>query len=66
MTPTIIFEFLGLTISIKVGTSSFFYRYFNSIPQLAEAVISDRNSKGHPQNEVNQKELPQLEKNFTK
>ena len=26
----------------------------------------DRNSKSHPQNEVNQKELPQLKKNFTK
>ena len=26
----------------------------------------DRNSKEHPQNEVNQKELPQLKKHFTK
>ena len=26
----------------------------------------DRNSEEHPQNEVNQKELPQLKKHFTK
>ena len=38
----------------------------NTIPQLAEAVITHRNSKEHPQNEVNQKELPQLKKHFTK
>ena len=38
----------------------------NSVPQLAETVglIIDRNSKEHPQNEVNQKELPQLKKHF--
>ena len=28
----------------------------NTVPQLAEAVIIDRNSKEHTQNEVNQKE----------
>ena len=28
--------------------------------------MTDRNSKEHPQNEVNQKELPQLKKHFTK
>ena len=38
----------------------------NFIPQLAEAVIIDRNSKEHLQNEANQKELPQLKKYFTK
>ena len=37
----------------------------NTAPQLAEAVIIDRNSKEHPQNEVNQKELSQLKKHFT-
>ena len=37
-----------------------------AVPQLAEAVIFDRNSKEHPQNEVNQKELPHLKKHFTK
>ena len=26
MTPTIIFDFFGLTLSIKVDSSSFFYR----------------------------------------
>ena len=38
----------------------------NTIPQLAEALIIDKNSKEHPQNEVNQKELPQIKKHFTK
>ena len=38
----------------------------NTVPQLAEAVIIDRNSREYPQNEVNQKELPQLKKHFTK
>ena len=38
----------------------------NTSPQLAEAVIIDSNSKQHPQNEVNQKELPQLKKYFIK
>ena len=38
----------------------------NTVPQLAEAVITGRNSKENPQNEVNQKELPQLKKHFTK
>ena len=27
MIPTVIFDFFGLTISIKVDSSSFFYRY---------------------------------------
>ena len=38
----------------------------NTGPQLAEVVIVDGNSNEHPQNEVNQKELPQLKKYFTK
>ena len=38
----------------------------NTVPQLAEAVIIDRNSKEHPQNDVNQKELSQLKKHFAK
>ena len=33
---------------------------------MAEAVIIDWNSKEHLQNEVNEKELPQLKKHFTK
>ena len=37
-----------------------------AVPQLAEAVIFDRNPKEHPQKEVNQKELPHLKKHFTK
>ena len=37
----------------------------NTIPQLAEAVM-DRNSTEHTQNEVNQKEQPQLKKHITK
>ena len=31
-----------------------------------EVVIIDRKSREHPQNEVNQKELPKLKKSFTK
>ena len=38
----------------------------NTVPQLAEAVIIDMNSKDHPRNEFNQKELPQLKKRITK
>ena len=38
----------------------------NTVPQLAETVIIDRDSKKHPQNEINQKELPQLKNYFTK
>ena len=34
--------------------------------QKTEAVKTDRNSEEHPQNEVNQKELPKLNKHFTK
>ena len=34
--------------------------------QLAEAVIIDSNYKEHLQNEVNQKELPQLKKHLQK
>ena len=37
----------------------------NTVPQLAEAVIIDRNSKQNPQNKVNQNELPELKKHFT-
>ena len=37
----------------------------NTVSQYAEAVIIDRNSKEHPQNELNKKELPQLKKHFT-
>ena len=37
----------------------------NTVPQLAEAVIIDRNSKENPQNEVNQNGLPELKKHFT-
>ena len=33
---------------------------WNTFPQLAEALIIDRNFKEHPQNEANQKKLPQL------
>ena len=32
----------------------------NTTPQMTGIVIIDKNSKKHPQNEVNQKELPQL------
>ena len=35
----------------------------NSVPQLAESVIIDRNFNEHPQNEANQKELCQLNLN---
>ena len=38
----------------------------NTVSQLAEAVITDSNSKEHQQNEFNQKELPQLKKYSTK
>ena len=38
----------------------------NTVPQSAEAVIIDKNSKEYPQKEVNQKELPQLKKSFRK
>ena len=37
----------------------------NTVPQLAEAVIIDRNSNENPQNEVNQNELPESKKTFT-
>ena len=37
----------------------------NTVPQLAEAVIIDRNSKENPQNEVNQNEPPELKKHST-
>ena len=32
----------------------------NTTPQMTGIIIIDKNSKKHPQNEVNQKELPQL------
>ena len=38
----------------------------STVPQLAEAVTIDRNSKQHTQNKFNQKELPQLKKHFRK
>ena len=37
----------------------------NTAPQLVEAIIIDSNSKEHPQNKFNQKELPELKKYFT-
>ena len=36
----------------------------NTVSQLAEAVIIDRNSKEPPQNKVNQKEPPPLKETF--
>ena len=38
----------------------------NIVPQLVKVVIIETNSKEHLQNEVDQKELPQLKKHFTK
>ena len=32
----------------------------NTAPQLAGTVVHDKNTKEHPKNKVNQKELPQL------
>ena len=32
----------------------------NTVPQLTEAVVHDKNIKEHPKDKVNQKELPQL------
>ena len=37
----------------------------NTDPQLAETIITDRNSKEHTQNKVHQKELFQLKKYFS-
>ena len=37
----------------------------NTAPQLTETIIIDMNSKEHPQNKVNQKELPQLKKYYS-
>ena len=37
----------------------------NTVPQPAESKVTDRNPKGHPQNKVNQKELPQLKRNIS-
>ena len=37
----------------------------NTAPQSAETMVTDRNSKQHPPNKVNQKELPQLNRNIT-
>ena len=36
----------------------------NTAPKLAETITTDGNSKEHPQNKVNLKELPQLKKYF--
>ena len=37
----------------------------NIASQLSETIITDRNYKEHTQNNVNQKELPQLKKYFS-
>ena len=37
----------------------------NTAPQIKRIMIIDRNSKEHPQNKYNQKELPQLKKYFS-
>ena len=37
----------------------------NTVPQLAEAVTIERDSKEYPENEVNQNEVPELKKHFT-
>ena len=37
----------------------------NTAPQLAEAKIIDKNFKKHIQNNVDQKELPQIKKYFS-
>ena len=42
MTPTIICDFFGLTISIKVDSSSFFYRYLGHFDIY---MIDDQQSK---------------------
>ena len=42
MNPTIIFDFFGLTISIKVDSSSFFYRYLGHFDIY---MIDDQQSK---------------------
>ena len=37
----------------------------NTAPQLAGTVVHDKNTKEHPKNKVNQKELLQLIKNIS-
>ena len=37
----------------------------NTAPQLAGIIITNRNSREHPQIKVNQKEMPQLKKYFS-
>ena len=37
----------------------------NTAPQLTGTIIIDMNSKEHPQNKVNQKELPRIKKYFS-
>ena len=37
----------------------------NTAPQLTRIIRIDRNFKGHPQNKVNQKKLPQLKEFFS-
>ena len=34
----------------------------NTDPKLADTIVTERNSKQHTQNKVNQNELPQLRK----
>ena len=38
----------------------------DTVSEIAEAVMIDRNSKEHSQSEVNQNELPQLKKHSIK
>lgn len=37
----------------------------DAAPQLAETIVIDKNFKKHPQNKVNKKERPQLNKHFS-
>ena len=37
----------------------------NTAPQSAETIVTDRHSKEHPQDKVNQKELSHLNRNFS-
>ena len=57
---------VATSLSLVWRSNQFGISRSNTVSQLAEAVIIDRNSKECPQNEVNQKKLPQLKKHFTK
>ena len=55
------------SLTIKSMTQSLASRSYqggisksNTAPQLAGTVVHDKNTKEHPKNKVNQKELPQL------